>query len=201
MDIIKHSPEWFKETLAILHSKNPQQAIKDDNLNMLLSMPPHIDWIKKHPIHGTMYIPTAIIRRNLKVIFGQFHDEILREGQMFQSMYSVVRLHILNPATGEWFFYDGIGACDVQTNTGASAADLSAIKAFAVQKGLPASATYAFKNAAAKLGPMFGSELNKKFTAPFNPVDKMPPPSYLQEPGPVAPAPTPVAIPDFQLDF
>ena len=56
---------------------------------------------------------------------------------------------------------DGIGAVDVQTRKGASAADLSAINSGAVQKAAPAAAAYAAKNAYDKLGRIFGGEIQK----------------------------------------
>jgi hypothetical protein len=55
----------------------------------------------------------------------------------------------------------------VQTDAGKSAADLGAIKQDAVMKALPAAESYAIKDAAEKLGILFGKNLNRKDTIGF----------------------------------
>jgi hypothetical protein len=79
-----------------------------------------------------------------------------------------VRLHYLNPTTGQWQYHDGVGAVGVQTNAGASASDLSAIKQDAIMKALPAAKSYAVKDAAENLGSIFGANLNRKDIVPFS---------------------------------
>jgi hypothetical protein len=43
---------------------------------------------------------------------------------MFNSVYVAIRLHYLNPVSGEWSYHDGVGSAQIQTKAGASAADL-----------------------------------------------------------------------------
>ena len=54
-----------------------------------------------------------------------------------------------------------MGAVAVQTDKGETAANLSAIKSDGVMKAAPAAASFAVSNAAAKIGKVFGGDINK----------------------------------------
>jgi hypothetical protein len=82
-------------------------------------------------------------------------------------VYATVRLHYLDPITGEWGYHDGTGAMPVQTDKGKSASDLAAIKSSAIQMALPAAVSYAIKDAAEHLGVLFGRDLNRKDTIAY----------------------------------
>lgn len=154
-------------TLAELHH-DAEAAFKNDQLNLLLNQPVPEKWVKDHPYaKNVKYIPIEKVEFLLTRIFQEWRVEILSEGQLFNSVYVKVRLHYLNPVTGEWSFHDGVGAVDVQTAKGESAADLSKIVANAVMKALPAAESYAIKDAAEKLGELFGKNLNRKDTMAF----------------------------------
>lgn len=155
-------------TLAELHH-DVQAAFKQDQLNLLLNQPVPQAWIKDHPFaKNVKYIPIEKVEFLLTRIFQEWRVEILSEGQLFNSVYCKVRLHYKNPLTGEWSYHDGVGAVDVQTAKGESAADLSKIVANAVMKALPAAESYAIKDAAEKLGELFGKNLNRKDTMAFS---------------------------------
>lgn len=152
---------------------------KLDALNYLLNQPVPQQWIKKHPfvnvkIQGANvpleYVPVEKTKQLLIQIFGGFKDEIIDYKALFNAVSVHVRLTVKNPITGEDIVHDGVGAVDVQTKSGASAADLSQINASAVMKALPAAASYALKNAAEKLGSIFGGNLQKYDLAPFMPA-------------------------------
>ncbi len=145
-----------------------QIAFKQDQLNLLLNQPVPNTWIKEHPFaKNVRYIPIEKIEFLLTKIFQNWRVEILSEGQLFNSVYCKVRLHYQNPLTGDWSFHDGIGAVGVQTDAGKSASDLGAIKQDAIMKALPAAESYAIKDAAEKLGELFGKNLNRKETLAF----------------------------------
>jgi hypothetical protein len=145
-----------------------EQAFKNDQLNLLLNQPVPNAWIKDHPFaKGVKYIPIEKVEFLLTRIFQEWRVEVLAEGQMFNAVYVKVRLHYKNPLTGEWSFHDGVGAVDVQTAKGESAADLSKIVSNAVMKALPAAKSYAIKDSAEHLGVLFGKDLNRKDTTSF----------------------------------
>lgn len=153
-------------TLADLHQDH-SLAFKHDQLNSLLDNPPHKSWVKKHPMTKNEYLPIDKVEFLLKRIFGEVKTEILSFQAIFQSVAVHVRLHYKNPVTGEWSFQDGVGAAPIQTDAGKSAADLGAIKSVAVQIALPSAESYAIKDAAEKLGSLFGANLSRKDTIAF----------------------------------
>lgn len=148
-----------------------EQAFKNDQLNLLLNQDVPAKWVKDHPFaKNVKYLPIEKVEFLLTRIFQEWKVEIVSEGSLFQSVYCKVRLHYKNPVTGEWQFHDGVGAVDVQTEKGASAADLSKIVNGAIMKGLPAAKSYAIKDAAEHLGKLFGRDLNRKDTIDFSPA-------------------------------
>jgi hypothetical protein len=160
-------------------TQDKEIALKNDQLNYLLNQNVPPQWIKKHPfvnvkINGQNqpleYIPVERTKLLLTQIFQVWESEIIEYKALFNSVSVQVRLRVRNPLTGDWITHDGVGAVDVQTKSGASAADLSQINANAVMKALPAAASYALKNAAEKLGTLFGGNLQKYDIASFTPV-------------------------------
>lgn len=159
-------------TLADLHH-DVNAAFKNDQLNLLLNQPPHVGWLKKFPtemgiVGGGEYLPIDKVDFMLKRIFGKTRIEVRQVQQLFQSIQVTVRIHYIDPTTGEWEWQDGVGAAPVQTDKGASAADLGAIKNRAVQIAVPIAKSAAKKDAAEELGALFGRDLNRKDTILFS---------------------------------
>jgi len=135
---------------------------RQNDVNILLNQEPKKDWLKDHPTAKKVkYIPIERIEWLLTNIFIEWKIEILREGLMANSAYVVVRLHYKNLTTGIWEWLDGVGACPLQTDKDAAATDWTKIKNDAVMKALPAAESYAVKDAAEKLGKLFGKDLNR----------------------------------------
>lgn len=154
-------------TLKDLHH-DESVAFKNDQLNLLLNQPTPEKWIKDHPFaKNVKYIPIDKVEFLLTRIFQEWKVEIIKYSALFNSVSCHIRLHYKNPISGEWSFHDGVGAVGVQTDAGKSAADLGAIKQDAVMKALPAAESYAIKDAAEKLGILFGKNLNRKDTIGF----------------------------------
>lgn len=160
-------------TLAELHHA-PAEAFKSDKLSLLLNQPPHSSWIKRHPSIDVkdnnnnwtklQYLPIDKIEFLLTRIFQQWKVEVIDYKILFHSVGVHIRLHYRNPVTGEWLFQDGLGAVVMQNDKDAKASDMAAIKSNAVQIGLPAAESYAIKDAAEKIGTIFGKDLNRRDT-------------------------------------
>ena len=136
---------------------------KNDVFVTLLNQPPKDEWIKVHPfIKGYKYLPIERVEYLLKTIFKQYRIEILREGTSFNGVYVVVRIHYLHPITGLWEFHDGIGACQLQTKSGSSPADLGNINNGALSMAMPIAKTLAIKDCCDAFGNLFGASLNRK---------------------------------------
>jgi len=165
----------FKHTLptiAELFEDNLQTAYKNEQLNLLLNQEPPAKWIKEHPyIRNYKYIPIDKIEYLLRKIFKVFNIEILREGTAFNGVYCVVRVHYLNPIDNIMHYHDGIGACQLQTKQGTSASDLININNGAISMAFPIAKTVAVKDACDHFGKLFGCDLNRKDTIPFD-IDK-----------------------------
>jgi hypothetical protein len=148
-----------------------EQAFKSDQLNYLLNQEPPKQWLKVNKYaNNTEYIPIDKIEMLLTRIFQEWRIEVIDYKQLFNAVSCHIRLHYKNPTTGEWQYHDGVGAMQIQTSKGASAADLAAINNNAVMMALPAAKSYAIKDAADHLGKLFGRDLNRKDTMYFTPA-------------------------------
>src|SRR5690606_25892933 len=153
---------------------NTDLAITRDNLNVFLNQDPPQSWIKINPYaNNSRYLPIDKVEWMLTRFFKEWRVEVLRESTMFNSVYVVVRLFYKDPITGKETWQDGMGAKEVQTKKGASASDLSAIISGAIERGLPNSETNAQKDAAHKIGRVFGSDLNREDIIPFAADEKL----------------------------
>lgn len=165
-------------TVAELFEDNLEVAFKNEQLNLLLNTEPPAQWVKEHPfIKNHKYLPIDKVELLLKKIFKKYRIEILREGVSFNAVYVVVRVWYYNPLTSEMDYHDGIGAQQLQTATGTSAADLANINNGAVAMAFPIAKTVAIKDACDHFGKLFGADLNRKnatkYTVDKSIVDKM----------------------------
>lgn len=151
-------------------TRDEVDVYKHDQLNTLLSAEPSKSWMLKHPyIKDYHYLSIQRVEMLMTMIFQEWKVEVINYTQLFNSVSCHVRLHYKDPITGDWKFHDGLGAVGVQTDKGASASDLTAIKQDAVMKALPASKSYAIKDAAEHLGRLFGRDINRKDFIEFKP--------------------------------
>lgn len=157
--------------------KNPEAAFKSDQLNSLLCLPPPKKWIGKHPFATRKneqgktvpyeYLPADKCEYLIRRIFKRYRREIKDVKLVLNSVVVTVRLHYLNPITGEWDYHDGVGAVGIQMDKGSKMSDIGNFKLAGVQMAVPAAATFAFKDAAECLGDLFGANLNRKDTIQF----------------------------------
>lgn len=142
---------------------NVELAGKYNDLNKLLNCQPKEQWIQVNKYaNNSKYIPVEIIEYLLTSIFIKWRVEVKGISVIANSCVVHVRLHVLDPITGEWDWQDGVGASPIQTAKGAAATDFSQVNTAAVQMAAPAAETYAFKDAAEKFGRLFGKDLNRK---------------------------------------
>jgi hypothetical protein len=155
-------------TLQELFENSIEVAAKSEGLNAILNAKPPEAWIKTHPfIQEYRYLPIDKIEYLLRKIFKTYRIEVLREGTSFNGVYVVVRVHYFNPATNQMDWHDGIGAAQLQTKKGTSPADLININNGAISMAFPIAKTVAIKDACDHFGNIFGANLNRKDTIPF----------------------------------
>lgn len=148
-----------------------EQAGKRDYLNKILNNPPKKEWVKEHPFaKGVKYIQIDKIEYLLRTIFQRTRTEVIDFKVIANAISVHVRLHYVDPVTNEWDFQDGLGAVAIQVEKGAAATDFSMVRSDAIMKNLPAAESYAVKDAAEKLGKLFGSDINRKDEITFSGV-------------------------------
>ena len=133
-----------------------------NDLNILLNAPPRDTWIKQHPFaKGVKYLPIERVEYLLTRIFIRWHVEIKSVQILANSIVTTVRLYYLDRLSNQMLWQDGVGAAPLQINSGKGAIDFNEIKSNAVMLAAPASETYAIKDAAEKIGKIFGKDLNR----------------------------------------
>jgi len=155
-------------TIAELFADELETVAKSEGLNAILNVHPPPAWIKTHPYaKDHKYIPIDKVEYLLRKIFKHYRIEITGQGTAFNGVWVTVRVHYLNPATGEFDYHDGIGAMQLQTKSGSSPADLQNINNGALSMAFPIAKTLAVKDACDHFGKLFGADLNRKETLAF----------------------------------
>jgi len=135
---------------------------EQNKLNLLLNCEPSPKWLKKHPIaKGVVYMPIQITEWLLTRLFLRWNVEIKNVQTIANSVVVTVRLYYQDILSDEALWQDGVGAAPIQTKSGAAATDGGQVLADAVMKAAPAAESYAVKDAAEKIGKIFGKDLNR----------------------------------------
>lgn len=160
--------EYKLPTLTELFEDSLEVAGKSEGLNAILNAKVPESWIKVHPfIADHRYIPIDKVEYLLRKIFKAYQIEITGQGTAFNGVWVTVRVHYLNPATNQMAYFDGIGACQLQVKKGTSPSDLANINNGAISMAFPIAKTLAIKDACDHFGNIFGANLNRKDTIPF----------------------------------
>lgn len=137
--------------------------VKQNKLNIILNAPPKAEWVRMHPfVKNLKYLPIERVEYLLTMIFSKWRIEVKEVKLLANSIQVTIRLHVLDPITGEWDWQDGVGAMPIQVSKGSGATEFDKMNSSAVQIGLPAAESFAIKDAAEKFGRIFGKDLNRK---------------------------------------
>jgi hypothetical protein len=158
--------EWVENGTPIkvedLYGDVEQQAYVS-HLATILNTPPKKEWLKVN--NGIQYLPIEKQEFLMSYFFGEYRVEVKDVKVIANAVAVTVRVHYFYNFKGskpEWRYTDGVGAVPIQVNKGSSPNDFSQIKYNAIQIGLPAAKSYAFKDAVESLGAIFGKDLNRK---------------------------------------
>ena len=149
---------------------DPDKLHKNDQLKTLLNQNPPKMWVQRNKYaNNSEYLPIEKVEYLMDKIFQEWKVEVLEYRTLFNSISVSIRLHYVNPLTGQWMYHDGVGAKELQTvsQSGALKQDFSNINKGAVEMALPIAKTAAIKDAADHLGKLFGRDLNRKDTIEF----------------------------------
>ena len=153
--------------------KDPESAFKNDQLKSRLNTPPPKQWVKTNQYaNNSLYLPIDKVELMMDAIFQEWKVEVLEVSQLFNAVRVSVRIHYKNPINAEWYYHDGVGAKELQTDAGSGTLqpDFSNIKKGACEMALPIAKTNAIKDACDHLGKLFGRDLNRKNTINFSPA-------------------------------
>ncbi|MHB8410309.1 MAG: Rad52/Rad22 family DNA repair protein [Acidiferrobacterales bacterium] len=139
-----------------------EESKKETELQVLLNQPPPEKWIKTLPNTSVKYLPIERVEFLLTKIFTNWSVEVKSVQVIANSVCVCIRLFYQNPLdTTKTLWQDGLAAFPMQTDKGAGATDISKLKNNAVQLAAPAAETDAIKDAAHKIGRIFGKDLNR----------------------------------------
>lgn len=149
-------------SLREIYSGDVDTTGKHAELNQLLNKEPKKEWIKVHPIaKGVLFIPIERIEYLLTKIFVIWYVKIKTVKIIGNSVLVTITLYYQDPITNNMLRQDGIGAAPLQTDKGAGAIDFNSLKSDSVMKAAPAAESFAIKDAAEKIGKLFGKDLNR----------------------------------------
>lgn len=150
----KNSKKTQQKVPVSVLTKDLGLAVQVDSLNTLLNTDPPKQWFKTHK--GNDYLPIDRVKNNIITIF-QDYDWCIKSVQLIANSIVVYgTLSVINPVTGRTRNLDGIGAWPIQLKSGSAPTDFNSIIQDAIQKNAPAAESLALKNAAQKLGKLFG---------------------------------------------
>ena len=174
--IIHKNQKIMNEQSGIIHKNqkimNKQSVISYNDVNK----EPSVDWIKEHPVFKKnsvdnegrkikvpiKYMSIERIEFLLTSIFnGKWKVEIKSTQLIANSIVVTVRLHYTLPHQEKEEWQDGIGAAPLQTKKDAGAINFNELISSTVMTGAPAAESYAIKDAAHKIGKIFGKDLNR----------------------------------------
>ena len=154
---VRNLPSYDQLVAGDLDLKNQQNEV-----NILLNQEPPKPWLKEHPMaKGIKYLPIERVEYMLTRIFKKWNVEIRQVQVIANSVVVTIRLYYQDVLSNEMLWQDGIGASPIQTDKGAGAMDWNHTKNDAVMKAAPAAESYAVKDAAEKIGKLFGKDMNR----------------------------------------
>jgi len=154
---VRQLPTYEELVAGDITLKNQQTEV-----NILLNQEPPRLWLKEHPMaKGIKYLPIERVEYMLTSIFKRWNVEVRQVQVIANSVVVTIRLYYQDILSNEMLWQDGIGASPIQTDKGAGAMDWNHTKNDAVMKSAPAAESYAVKDAAEKIGKLFGKDMNR----------------------------------------
>lgn len=124
----------------------------------------HSAIVKSNPFaNNAEYYPIGYLQMKLDQIFYGLWEWKVNSLQVAgNAVVAYGDLRYFHPIAKTWITRSGVGAMPIELKSGSNANDAQNINHKAMQKNVPAAEAYAFKNAAAKIGNLFGRHLNRK---------------------------------------
>lgn len=110
-----------------------------------------------------LLVPIAYLEPDLRFVYkGAVQVTIQSQTEMFGAVCMCIRLKVFHPYYKEWFEYDGTAAIIIESEQpGEYKGSTKTLVANDIKTGVAQCYSEALKNAAKKIGPRFGSDLNR----------------------------------------
>lgn len=117
---------------------------------------------KKEDGSPVYYLPIGLIEKKLDEIYsGLYRISIVETRQVANEFIVVARIEYFHPVAGVWLHRDGIGACQIRWKKDVDITDLNGKIKNALAADAPHAYAEAVKNAAKKIGNLFGRNINR----------------------------------------
>jgi hypothetical protein len=124
-----------------------------------LNQNPPQDWIKKVPVGGGKeadYLPIECVEHLLTTLMLSYNIEVKQVVYHMNAVNVTIRLHYVNPIDKKSYWQDGTAGFEMYSSEKHGGFDKSA------RTASQAAETFATKDAAEKIGNIFGRNLNRK---------------------------------------
>lgn len=141
-----------------------------ENFTTRINRAPKKENIQTH--QGYQYLPISFVEKKLdQMYFGLVQYECISYQQIFNEIVCHARIKVFHPVALTWLNYDGIGSSVIQQDANTKVCDFNFHKkANAMQLASPKAYAEAIKNAAKKIGKIFGSDINRRHEDEYEPI-------------------------------
>ena len=168
-ELIKHASNDFVEISRF-------SAYKEmfDKFNQITGKKPVKQAIKKNKYaNNSDFLEIGYYEMKLDQLFlGLWSVDNLKWEMVANSICVSLEVKIFHPIAQAWITRAGVGACDIQLESGSKVLSPETIKSKALEKNFPTAKAIAFKNACKSFGNIFGRHLNREFHFDFIPDKK-----------------------------
>lgn len=157
----------LKESVYFLEREKREAMIA---FQMRLNQHPPQGQILQHPQNKKEYLPISYIQNTLDEIFpGTWWDENFKSQVIGNEIVGSIELVVKHPITWQEIRHTGAAAALIRQTSGAQITDINAKIKNALEGDYPHLASDCLKNAAKKLGKVFGRDLNRKYEDNYSP--------------------------------
>jgi len=136
-----------------------------DNFLKETSKKPNSKLLKKNKFAGnSTYLEIGYIEAKLDQVYhGLWSWEVQQVQQIVNGVQVTGHLRVFHPVASTWLVRSGVGFKEFQLSKGMTDPTPANLSSKALERDVPIAAAEAFKNAAKKLGNLFGRHLNRSF--------------------------------------
>lgn len=131
--------------------------------DILINLPPEHSELSEDGEYSL--VPIAYLEPDLRKIFSHgLQITIKSQQEMFGAICTTIQLKVFHPVYKSWFKYDGTAAMIIEVISAGKYEGSTNVVMKDIKTAIAIGYSEAVKNAAKKIGPRFGADLNRKRT-------------------------------------